>query len=63
MILGEMELQALAVLLQSERDRYFSQLQAVERLVDDFEGLPNTPGPLLDALRRALYPEPGTCPS
>jgi hypothetical protein len=59
----EMELQALAVLLQSERDRYFSQLQAVERLVDDFEGLPNTPGPLLDALRRALYPEPGTCPS
>ena len=51
----EKELQALAVLLQSERDRYFAQLQAVERLVDDFDALPNTPGPLLDALRSALY--------
>lgn len=52
----EKELEALAVLLQSERDRYFAQLQAVERLVHDFDALPNTPGPLLDALRSALYP-------
>jgi hypothetical protein len=52
----EKELQALAILLQSERDRYFAQLQAVERLVDDFDALPNTPGPLLYALRSALYP-------
>ena len=52
----EKELQALATLLQSERDRYFAQLQAVERLVDDFDALPNTPGPLLYALRSALYP-------
>jgi hypothetical protein len=52
----EKELEALAVLLQSERDRYFAQLQAVERLVDDFDALPNTPGPLLYALRSALYP-------
>lgn len=52
----EKELQALAVLLQTERDRYFAQLQSVERLVDDFDCLPNTPGPLLDALRHALYP-------
>ena len=48
-------MQALAVVLQGERDGYFRQLQAVERLVDTFEGLPNTPEPLLDALRQALY--------
>jgi hypothetical protein len=53
----EKDLQALAVLLQSERDGYFRQLQSVERLVNTFEGLPNTPEPLLDALKGALYTE------
>ena len=52
----EKELQAVARLLQSERDRYFEQLQAIERLADSFEALPNTPAPLLEALRCALYP-------
>ena len=41
---------------QTERDKYFGQLRAVERLVNEFEALPNAPAPSLDALRRALYP-------
>ena len=41
---------------QTERDKYFGQLRAVERLVNEFEALPNAPAPFLDALRRALYP-------
>ena len=52
----ERELEGVAVLLQAERDRYFGQLQTVERLVDEFETLPNVPAPLLEALRSALYP-------
>ena len=52
----ERELEGVAVVLQAERDRYFGQLQTVERLVDEFETLPNVPAPLLEALRSALYP-------
>ena len=52
----ERELEGVAVVLQAERDRYFGQLQTVERLVDEFETLPNVPAALLEALRSALYP-------
>ena len=49
-------LQTGLTLVQTERDKYFGQLRAVERLVNEFEALPNAPAPSLDALRRALYP-------
>ena len=53
---GGSESWGVVVVLQAERDRYFGQLQTVERLVDEFETLPNVPAPLLEALRSALYP-------